>query len=369
MSDINFQNNEDRESTKFPCPSCGANMHFDPKKASLKCDHCDNIIDFEKKDEAILEYDFFSVKEDESKAQGEKTLTIQCESCGAKTVVGSDTIAKFCAFCGSSHIISREELGGIPPESVIPFQIPQKKAQEAFRAWVKKRWFAPNDLKKQRLGGKLNGVYVPYWTYDADTYYSYTAQAGKYYYVTKTRTVNGKTQTYQERRIRWYPVSGSGQHYFDDLQIQASKEIDYSLLERIEPFTLSKLTAYMKEFLSGFLAERYSVGVKDGWEDAKREINTELNNMVYNRVLSGGADEVRNVHIAANYKEVKYKHILVPVWLSSYKYKNKTYQYMINGENGKVAGRAPVSALKIILLVLGIAAAAVAAYYIYQYFA
>ena len=369
MPDINFENNEDRESTKFPCPSCGANMHFDPEKASLKCDHCDNIINFEKRDEPILEYDFFSVKDVAKEELGDKSLTIQCESCGAKTVVGNDTIAKFCAFCGSSHIISTEELGGIPPESVIPFQIPEKKAQEAFKAWVKKRWFAPNDLKKQRVGGKLNGVYVPYWTYDADTYYSYTAQAGKHYYVTKTRVVNGKTQTYQEMHTRWYPVSGSGQYYFDDLQIQASKEINYSLLESIEPFTLSKLTPYMKEFLSGFLAERYSVDVKEGWDDAKREINTELNNMVRNRVLSGGADEVRDVRIAANYKEVKYKHILVPVWLSSYKFKNKTYQYMINGENGKVAGRAPVSVWKVLGLILGIAAAAVIIYYIYQYFA
>ena len=369
MPEINFENNENRESTKFPCPSCGAVMHFDPLSASLKCDHCDNIIDFEKKDEPILEYDFFSVGDKDQKADtGDQTLTIQCESCGAKTVVGTDTIAKFCAFCGSPHIISLEDMGGIPPESVIPFQIPKKKAQESFKAWIKKRWFAPNALKKQKLDGKLNGIYVPYWTYDSDTYYSYTAQGGQHYYVTKTRVVNGKRQTYRERRTRWYPVSGSGNHYFDDLQIQASKQIDYDLLEKIEPFTLSKLTAYMKQYLSGFMAERYSVDVKDGWQDAKQEINGELNSMVRSEILSR-YDEVKMIRIAANYKTVSYKHILVPVWLSSYKYKKKTYQYMINGENGKVAGRAPISAWKIIGLILGIAAVSVAIYYIYQYFA
>ncbi len=370
MSEVNFENNQNRESQKFPCPSCGANMHFDPKSGCLKCDHCDNTIDFERSNEAILEYDFFTLSDiDKNEAEGEQTLTIQCESCGAKTTVGNDTISKFCAFCGSSHIISREELGGIPPESVIPFQIPEKTATTAFKNWIKKRWFAPNDLKKQKLDGKLQGVYVPYWTYDADTFYSFTAQGGKHYYVTKTRTVNGKKQTYQERRTRWYPVSGSDQHYFDDLQIQASNKIDYNLLEKIEPFTMSKLTPYLKEFLSGFLAERYSVDVKEGWEDAKREINTELNSMIRQEVLSRGYDEVRSIRIAANYKKVAYKHILVPVWLSSYKFKKKTYQYMINGENGKVAGRAPVSAWKIIFLILGIAAVGVAAYYIYQYFA
>jgi hypothetical protein len=153
------------------------------------------------------------------------------------------------------------------------------------------------------------------------------------------------------------------------LQIQASKEVDYDLLEKIEPFTLSKLTPYQKEFLSGFLAERYSVDVKEGWEDAKQEIKGELDSMVRTEVLSRGYDVVSSIRIAANYKKIAYKHILVPVWLSSYKYKKKTYQYMINGENGKVAGRAPVSAWKIIFLVLGIAAVGVAIYYLYQYFA
>ena len=369
MSDINFENNQDRESSKFPCPSCGAVMIFDPEKGSLKCDHCGNIIDFDRKDESIMEYDFFSVEKetDGDAASDDKTLTISCESCGAKTAVGDDTISKFCAFCGSSHVISREELGGIPPESVIPFQIPKAKAQDAFKSWIKKKWLAPNALKKQKLGGKLNGVYVPYWTYDADTYFSYTAQAGQYYYVTNTRMVNGKRQTYQERRVRWYPVSGSGQHYFNDLQVQAAKDIDYSLLEKIEPFTLGKLTPYLKEFLSGFLAERYSVEVTDGWTTAKQEINGHLTMMIRTNVLAN-ADEIRNIRTAANYKTVSYKHILVPVWLSSYKYKKKTYQYMINGENGKVAGRAPVSPWKVLLIVLIVAAIAAGAYFLYQYY-
>jgi predicted RNA-binding Zn-ribbon protein involved in translation (DUF1610 family) len=280
MSDnINYENDKSRESSKFPCPSCGAVMTFNPESGNLHCDFCQNNIDFERKQGEIWEDDFFRVADDKKEAQS--SLTIHCQSCGAKTVINNDTMSKFCAFCGSSHIISREELSGIVPESVIPFEIGEKEAQTKFKSWLKKRWYAPRKLLKQdNLVGKLNGVYVPYWTYDSDTYYHYTAQAGDYYYVTKYRTVDGKRESYQERKIRWRNVSGSGSCYFDDLQIQASKDLNYDLLEKIEPFNLAKLTPYQKEYLSGFLEERYSVDVKEGWNIAIGEINTELHSRV-----------------------------------------------------------------------------------------
>lgn len=348
MPDINYENDKSRQSSKFPCPSCGAVMTFNPEKGNLHCEFCQNNIDFDRKDSEIKEYDFFKVVDDKKEAQS--SLTIKCQSCGAKTVINNDTMSKFCAFCGSSHIVSKDEMDGITPESVLPFEITEKKAKLKFKSWVKKRIWAPEKFRKQKdFAGKLNGVYVPYWTYDSDTYYHYTAQAGDYYYVTKYRTVNGKRESYQERKIRWRSVSGSGSCYFDDLQIQASKELNYDLLQKIEPFTLSKLTPYQKEFLSGFLAERYSVDVKEGWDIAKSEINTELHRMVRSSI---SADEVRNINIVANYKQVLYKHILVPVWLSAFKYKKKTYQYMINGENGKVSGKSPISVLKVIIAIL-----------------
>lgn len=359
-----------KDTDKFPCPGCGGNMHFDPGSGMLKCEYCDSTVNFERADGEIQEYDFFALTEEESDSHvatdewSEAAFEIQCESCGAKTVITDDTLSKFCAFCGSSHIIKQEDVTGIAPESVIPFSITAKQAKSIYSKWIKKRWLAPKALKNQSIAGKYRGMYIPYWTYDSDAHYAYTAQAGDYYYVTQTRKdSNGKTVTEQVRKIRWRTVRGSGRKYFDDVQVPATSKLDLSLLPRLEPFTLGKLLPYQPEFLSGFLAERYSVDVKDGWENAKEEIKDDLRSVVRNSIV---ADEVRNIVLTVSHNEVKYKHLLVPVWLSSYKYKDKKYQVMINGENGKIIGKSPISPWKIAAIVLGIAAFAAIIYFIVQ---
>ncbi|NLG37917.1 MAG: hypothetical protein GX549_07855 [Clostridiales bacterium] len=349
----------EKKTDDFPCPSCGGNMHFDPESGNMRCQYCSNVVEFGKKDDEILEYDLFSAKAGEEDGDwGAKTISIKCQNCGAQTAVDKESIARFCAFCGSSHILKEQEVRGIAPESVIPFAITEKKARESFRVWIRKRFFAPNALKRENTAGSLAGAYVPYWTYDADTYYTFTAQAGDYYYVTQTRYVNGKRQTHQVRKIRWRLVNGSGQEYFDDVPILATRKMDGALVHRLEPFPFAQLVPYQPEYLSGFVAERYSVTLAEGWGAAKTEIRRRLESIVRRSVR---ADEVRNIHIVTNYKQVLYKHLLVPVWISSYQYRGKIYQYVVNGATGKVSGRAPVSALKItVAVLLGLAAVALA---------
>lgn len=346
-----------KKTDDFPCPSCGGNMHFDPETGNMKCLFCDHVVEFGKKDGEIVEYDFFAARDDEEDGDwGAKTVSIKCENCGAQTVVDKESIAKFCAFCGSSHIIREQEVTGIAPESLLPFVMTERSARESFKKWIGKRFFAPNALKRENVAGSLAGAYVPYWTYDADTCYTYTAQAGDYYYVSQTRHVNGRPVTEQVRKIRWRRVSGSGREYFDDIPIPATRKMDAVLLGRLEPFPLKKLVPYQPEYLSGFVAERYSVPLREGWNAAKIEIRNGLERIIRKSIR---ADEVRDIRIAANYVKVLYKHLLVPVWISSYQYRGKTFRYVVNGATGKVAGNAPLSALKVTVAVL-IALAAVA---------
>ncbi len=351
-----MENDIIKDTDKFPCPSCGGNMHFDPESGMLKCEYCDSSVDFDKLDDEILEYDFRSVEEQEISVDewAGKSINIKCESCGAQTVITDDTISHECAFCGSSHIVKQEEMTGISPESVIPFSITKKQANATFAKWMGKRMMAPRKLKTDSRKGKFKGMYIPYWTYDSDTVYTYTAQAGDYYYVTETtRGADGKMQTQQVRKIRWRMVRGSSARYFNDIQVYATTKVDKNLLKRTEPYGLGKLLPFQAEFLSGFNAERYSVDVKEGWKQAEQHIMNELHNDVRSIVH---ADEVRNIVLNVNHNTIKYKHILVPLWLVGYTYAGKKYQVLVNGENGKIAGKAPVSAIKVILLILGIAA-------------
>lgn len=344
---------------RFPCPSCGGNMVFDPNTQGLFCPYCSSKSEIANENRDIREYDFAAAEDEALKDWGEEKRVIKCESCGAETVLNQNSTAEFCSFCGSSYIVNTNLAAGIAPESLVPFKISREKALGNFKEWINKRFFAPNDLKREYKGQRLRGMYIPFWTYDSDTYSTYSGEAGTYYYETVTEWVeeNGqrKMVTRQERRIRWWPTSGTYSRSFDDVLVNASKQIDNSLISSLEPYHLSELVAYKPEFLSGFLAERYSINLKEGWDRAVDEIKSSIRAGVRNQI---NADEVRNLSISTSYSNIRYKHLLLPVWISSYNYKNKVYRYMVNGQTGEVRGHAPVSPWKIAILILIIAAIA-----------
>lgn len=242
----------------------------------------------------------------------------------------------------------------IAPESVIPFKITEKQAMESFSTWIKKRWFSPGKLKTNYKTQKLSGVYVPCWTYDAITDSTYTAQAGDHYYENVTRWVveNGQNKAVTERvrKTRWRNVSGSCRYSFDDVVVNASNKIDQDLFEKTGAFDLSELVHYRPEFLAGFLAQRYSVDLHEGWEKAKSTIEAEIETRIKDSI---SADEVRYLNTDTTYYNVKYKHILLPQWISSYAYKNKIYRFIVNGQTGTVGGQAPLSIFKVFGVVMG----------------
>ncbi|AUS95651.1 hypothetical protein CDQ84_14770 [Clostridium thermosuccinogenes] len=359
-----------REDTqRFPCRNCGANMVFEPDTQSLFCPYCESRIDITKENDGIQEYDFFSAQDSMPGDWGREKRIIHCESCGADTVLDSTSMAEFCAFCGSSHIVRNEGQVGIPPESLVPFKISAKKAKECFSTWINKRFFAPRALKTSHYMNRLSGVYIPCWTYDANTYSTYTAEAGTYYYETVREWVveNGKRKqvTKQVRKIRWRHTSGIYSDEFDDVLVNASSKIDEGLMRKLEPFDLSALVRYKPEFLSGFLAEKYSIGLKEGWEKAKCHIDDCIRRGVIDKI---NADEVRNLHIRTKYDKIKFKHILLPVWISSYTYKNKVYRFLVNGQTGEVQGKSPVSPWKVAAVILLVLAVGAAVYFGYTYY-
>lgn len=354
---------EKREAVShFPCPNCGADMKFRPETQTLHCSYCSTDIDISSKGE-INEYDFFTTTDSSEGNWGEERRIIHCENCGADTVIDDVAAAQSCAFCGSAHVVRNDGSAGIAPESLVPFYISREKADDNFRKWIKGTRFLPKSVKTNLNTGKLKGVYIPFWTYDADTWSSYVGEAGQYYYVTHTDWVtrNGKREmvTRRERRTRWYPTGGAYSQYFNDVIVNASKNIDENILQKLHPFQMDKLVPYKPEYLAGFYAERYGVGLTEGWERARVTVKREIRKGIIRQI---NADEVRNLQINTRYNAIRYKHLLLPIWLSAINYKNKVYRYMINGQTGKVQGVAPVSPGKVAGLIFALLAAAAIIY-------
>lgn len=355
--DTQLQNEEN--SQVYLCSSCGGNMEFNISSQKLKCPYCGSESEINEEKDEVREYDFSDICERESASEwNEEVSVVKCDACGAQTVVEKYQTALYCSYCGSSHVLESKQSAGIKPEGIIPFKIDENNANIQFNKWIKRRWLAPSNLKKLFQSEKLISVYVPYWTYDSDTFNSYTAEGGEHYYVTVKR--DGKEV--RERRTRWHHVSGNFQKFFDDVQVNASKNYDEYLMSQIEPYNTREVEAYKPQYLSGYTAERYSKGVIECFETAKNKIHEDLVGEV-GSIVRRRYDEVRSINVHTQYTNTKYKHVLLPLWWAQYEYKSKKYRYMINGQTGEVAGESPISPIKIILLVMLILAIIIACLY------
>lgn len=354
MTETEQQKTREAAST-FACPGCGGRAVFDPSSQNLKCPYCGTESPIEKIMEQPQEYDINDAPSDDQKDWGVSVRVIRCQGCGAETVLEKNATAELCAFCGSPHVLDDQSEAGIAPESVIPFQTTQPQAVASFRKWLKRRWFAPSRAKRMATLGKIAGVYLPHWTYDSETTSVYTGQAGHHYYVTVPVTVtrNGKqvTEMRQEQRTRWTPTSGIVQNDFDDVLVAGSRRLEENLLTRVRPYDLQKLCRFQAGFLSGFISEKPSVSLKEGWSAAQEEIDEAMRDLARDDILSR-ADEAQVSSIRSEHRNVRYKLTLLPMWLSSFTFKNKAFHVLINGQTGKAGGQAPVSPWRVLIAVL-----------------
>ncbi|MCP4154509.1 MAG: hypothetical protein GY757_42685 [bacterium] len=360
--------------TNSPCTNCGADLVFEPGKDSLNCPYCgaENSIETDENLE-IVENDYLGkLKELKSSSEASdivEIIVVKCETCGAKVTFNENRTAGECAFCGAHMVAQGESVKEIKPESLLPFKVAKKEAAANFRQWLKKRWFAPNKLKQFARMDGLSGIYSPYWTYDSDTSTRYSGRRGKYYYKTETYTtkVDGKTvtKTRQVRHTRWYPASGTVRNIFDDILVSASGNLLPKYVEALEPWDLENLVPYNEQYLSGFQVESYTVDLEDGFENAKTRMEPIINTTIRKDI--GG--DVQQIHSKnSSYNNIKFKHLLLPVWISAYKFKGKVYQFMVNARTGEVQGKRPYSAVKITLAVLGGLALIGAGVLLYLYF-
>ncbi|WP_216093409.1 hypothetical protein [Cellulosimicrobium cellulans] len=268
---------------------------------------------------------------------------LACDGCGA-TTRGTDLSAA-CQFCGGHLVVATPVEGVVEPEAVVPFAVAGDAAREAFRGWVRSRWFAPGALKKVGDTESLRGTYVPHWTFDAETTSQWSGQRGDAYYVTVGDGENRRT----ERRVRWTPVSGTTHRAFDDVLVPASTQLADRDLEKLGPWRLEQAAPYRPEYLAGFETARYDVDPPHGLERAKDEMAPVIRDDVRGAI---GGDEQRVLRISTAYAAVLFKLVLLPLWIATYVYAGKQWQVMVNANTGEVVGRRPYSAWKIALAVL-----------------
>ena len=358
---------------QFPCRNCGAPLVFMPGTTHLKCPYCgtENDIPIDPDDKSYLEEnDFLAALEKENRNQEDETDApardvVRCSYCGAVTTINERRTSDLCPYCGHPLAMQNIYKYKLNVQALLPFAIDADKAVLIYRDWLRSRWFAPNDFKRRATRGEaMKGVYMPYWTYDATTKTWYTGQRGTAYTTTQMVPVTRNGRTSMEprpvTRIRWTPVSGNVGVAFDDVLVPASQSVPLPIQDGLRPWQLDNLKPFRQEFLAGFVTETYQVSLKDGFEEAKRRMESSIMNAIARDI---GGDDQRVTSKRSEYSKITFKHILLPVWLSAYAYGGRTFRFTVNAQTGEVSGDRPYSAWKIALAVIAGLAALAAVYF------
>lgn len=339
----------------FPCRQCGANLTWNPDTDALGCAHCGASQPVPRADGQIVER-ALSEAGAAARGLGIEQRALRCATCGATVELQDVRTSQACAFCGSSNVLAQAANRNlIRPESILPLDVGRAAVEKAFRSWLRGLWFRPRALQ-QIARFEAVGLYVPYWTFDAQVRSQWSADAGYYYYVTVMVSVtrNGRTslQPRQVRKIRWVPKWGQRDDRYDDLLVHASRGVSEQLATALGGYDTTKLVPYRPEYVAGFLAEEYSVDLDSAWSTGRERI------VALQRQRCSGdvpGDTQRHLRVHNEIDDVRWKHVLLPMWSLNYTFGGKTWPVLVHGVSGKVHGKAPLSWVKVLLLIGAIA--------------
>lgn len=359
---------DEGEGRIFPCDGCGADLTFHIGEQALSCPYCGHTKEIEiAEDAAVVEQDYHQMlakvrdwkqqrdtgsedEEDCGDPDSDQRCELRCDSCGGNVEFIGTLTSSHCPYCGSPVQLEKAHQADqdrIPVDGVLPFQVDQPVARQNLGEWVKSRWFAPNDFLKQGADGRFNGVYLSYYTFDSMTFTAYSGQRGEYYWVTE----GSGDKKRRVRKTRWYPASGRFQRFFDDVLVLANTGFTRKFMRALEPWPLSKVVPFNQQMLAGHLARTYDRELDTCFVDAKERIDEALYADVCSRI---GGDTQRVHSVDSRYDAITFKHLLLPVWLLAYRYRDKTFQVFINAATGEVQGERPYSIWKITFAVLAV---------------
>lgn len=345
-----------RQERRFPCGQCGAVLRFGVDQQSLLCGYCGHQQEIEESSERIVEHDLEQALRalDSAPLPTAEVPHIGCDSCGAHFSYDAEQRAGECPFCSAPVVVTDGESVRFRAESLLPFVVNEDDARKAYGKWLKGLWFAPNKLKRYAQPDQsLNGVYLPYWTYDSDSRSRYHGERGDTYYVTEWVSVvqNGRRVRRQQRvpKVRWRSASGQVQRHFDDVLIGASETLPRQITDRLHPWDLQALVPYNESYLSGMRSEVYQVPLDEGFDRASQVMSATIKSDV-RRDIGGDFQRVHDVR--TQHSNTTFKHVLLPLWTAAFRFGGKNYRFVINGRTGKILGERPYSKIKIALAVI-----------------
>lgn len=331
----------EQQTVTYKCPYCDAPLRYIAGGQQLGCAACGNkfapeLLEkysrFAKKD-APFDWGAYKAKFSETAVRSDAKVYI-CRSCGAALETDGATAATRCPYCDNEIVIADRLSGGLQPNGVIPFALDEKAAKQAVKDYFKGKKLLPRSFQSQHTLGKIKGVYVPFWLFDAGV------DGDTAFDCTKLHHYSDSDYNYTE--TKHYLVQIAGSMRFARIPVDGSEKADDDLMDALEPFDYNGIKPFDPGYLSGFLADRF---------DADPDASLPRANA---RMKSCAADALR-AQVEPGFSSVSLKgadyrltspgvqYVLLPVYLLNVQYEGKSYRFAVNGQTGKTVGELPVS--------------------------
>ncbi|HVA51748.1 MAG TPA: hypothetical protein VNH11_35735 [Pirellulales bacterium] len=266
------------------------------------------------------------------------TYNFRCSACGASMSYDASAGRLRCPFCGSEDLSKQADAKTISPTRVVPFVMTRDQAVAAMRAWLGRGFWRPGDLAQQAMVVSMTPVYVPCWVFQATTHTFWAADTG---------------QTPGGARGQWFPLFGEHRGRHEGLLVAASGALTPAETTAISPFDLSKGVEPGGVDLDNITVEQFAVPRKYARPLARAGLEG-LEQLACRQYVPG---RCRNLKVNVRLEGLSSEPVLLPAWIMAYRYRDRVFRFLLNGQTGAATGQAPVSYRKIALAV-GIALAA-----------
>lgn len=315
------------DQSELQCPSCAGQCVYVPAHQGLECSQCGTVQRLETAD------DDKAAAERKLTDRDDLPLTLEahshhCETCGGDVVFTGPVLSERCAYCNGPVVLRlRDE--AFETMALIPFRVPADDAQTKALAWVGRRWAAPDDLSDMVAKGRVAGLYAPFWTFDSEEAIQYWA---------RYKVKRGK-------RTEIRRTSGFMQMSFDDMLVPASPHVTPLIRDGIlHEFDPRRLRPYRAGYLAGFAAERHHQSVSEGLDAAREDKDILIRNRIKLRINKSGVHDIR---YRTDTTGIRYRRILLPVWMLHYSYRGEPMKVVVCGLHGRTFGERPFSVSKL----------------------
>ena len=325
------------EITNYQCPACTAPLRFDGESGKLQCDFCGSAYEvseietlYAEKDKAAAEASEKAVETDSWNAD-ENLRAYQCPTCGAELITEKTTAATACPYCGNPSVVPGQLSGDLKPEFVLPFKIEKEAVVQALhKHYGKRNFYLPRLFRSENHIEKVQGVYVPFWLFDATV-------SGEGTYEGQD-SVTRREGDYEVTRTMHYNVERAGSAECNRIPVDGSKKMPDDYMDSIEPFDYTQLRPFSTAYLPGFLADRYDVSAEESTPRMQARCENSLDDLL-RRDVDHSVVVRKRFSSRVEKKEAHYA--LLPVWMLTTKWRDKTYLFAMNGQTGKFVGELP----------------------------